>query len=308
MPVVVGIGEVLWDLLPVGKQLGGAPANLACHAHMLGADGFLVSAVGNDALGREICTRIDQLGLKSYITVTAQHPTGSVEVKLDCKGTPSYVIHEDVAWDHLTSSPTLDELAARVDAVCFGSLAQRGSISRRTIRKFLDSTSADCLRVFDINLRQSYYTKEVILTSLAKANTLKLNEEELAVLTGLLGFSGTSEKVLRELLVAFDLKYVALTRGERGSLIVTAEETVDYGGTHVDIKDTVGAGDAFTAAMVMGILRGLSPEDLNVLACQVGAFVCSQDGAVPALPSRLLKRLSVAYNCKYSIRINTSTV
>lgn len=289
---VVGLGEVLWDLLPGGKKLGGAPANFACHAHMLGAEAFVVSAVGRDCLGLEICERIDRLGLnRDGLTISEKYPTGTVKVELDGEGKPHYIIHEDVAWDFLGWTPALEKLASQADAVCFGSLGQRGPVSRHNIRKFLSSTRADCLRVFDINLRQSYYTPEVLRTSLAASNVLKLNDEELLVVAGLLEVSGTQEEMLKQLLVSFELELVALTRGEHGSRMVTPTETSNCRGTLVEVQDTVGAGDAFAAAMVVGMLRGLPLQVVNDAACRIGAFVCSQAGAVPSLPPELVNKL-----------------
>jgi fructokinase len=180
VPVAVGLGEILWDLLPTGRQLGGAPANVGWHLKQLGAAAFVVSSVGTDALGTDICAYMDRYGLtKEYLSIDDKHPTGTVEVKLD-KGLPSYIIHENAAWDYIPWTSKLAQLARDCDAVCFGTLAQRGQ-SRDTIQKFLTLTRNDCLRIFDINLRQSYYTKELILASLSRANVLKINDEELRV-------------------------------------------------------------------------------------------------------------------------------
>ena len=221
-PRVVGIGEILWDLLPDGKQPGGAPANFAFHAHSLGARTALVSAVGDDALGRDILGRLDGWGIdRRTVAVLPGHPTGTVSVTVDDHGVPRYVIHEDVVWDHIPWSPSLEELAAAADAVCFGTLCRRAPESREAIRRFLAATPARCLRVCDVNLRQGHYSAATIVESLDQANVLKLNDEELAILCPLFGLSGSVEGILRGLAKRFELQLVALTRGSRGSLLAT---------------------------------------------------------------------------------------
>jgi len=219
-PVVIGLGEVLWDMLPDGKQFGGAPANFAYHAKALGADSHVVSCVGDDDLGREILDRLDGLQLsRDDVALTNLHPTGTVSVELDADGKPDYVIHEPVAWDVIPWSDRLTTLAGQADAVCFGSLAQRSAVSRQTICDFLAATPDECLRIFDINLRQHYYGGQIITSSLQTANVLKLNDEELPEIARLLSIPGDEKDVLRTLREQFDLTLIAMTKGDRGSLL-----------------------------------------------------------------------------------------
>lgn len=289
-PVVVGLGEVLWDLLPEGMQLGGAPANFAYHARALGAAGFVVSAVGDDELGRQILERLSAQGLDvSHVAVDAQHPTGTVSVELDADGKPNYTIHENVAWDFLPSSLHLLELAPRADAVCFGSLAQRSEVSRATIQGFLKATHSHCLRVLDINLRKQYYTSIVLTESLRICNTLKLNDDELPIVSKLLSMHGPESEVMDALIRGFGLRAVALTRGARGAIFATPDGCVEHPGFPPPrIADTVGAGDAFTAAMVLGLLAERSPQDIVEHANRLASYVCSQNGAMPPVPPQLL--------------------
>ena len=279
---VVGIGEILWDILPDGKQLGGAPANFAYHARSLGARAGLVSGIGDDNQGAEILQRLDSWGVdRRHVSVRPEYPTGTVSVTLDERGVPHYTIQENVAWDHIPWSPALEELAARADAVCFGSLCQRSLESRETIRRFLAATPVGCLRVCDINLRQSYYDAHVIAGLLERASVLKLNDEELPVLSSMFGLSGPTESVMRGLADRFGLDLVALTRGGRGSLLVTAQASSNHPGFPVEVVDTVGAGDAFTAALVVGLLRGDDLDTVNESASRLAADVCSQAGGTP---------------------------
>lgn len=289
--MIVSLGEILWDLLPTGKQVGGAPANVAYHLKRFGAEVFVVSSVGKDTLGADICDYMDKYGLeKEYLSIANKYPTGTVEVKLDDRGLPSYIIHENVAWDHIPWTAKLAQLSQDCDAVCFGTLAQRGQ-SHETIQKFLSFTCDDCLRIFDINLRQSYYTKELILVLLSMANVLKINDDELRVLAEMLDLRGVPQEQLRQLMISHDLHYAALTCGQKGSVMLSVEETVICDGRVVEVVDTVGAGDAFTAAMVMGLLKGMPLEIINSAACEIGAFVCTQPGAVPQIPLRLIEKL-----------------
>lgn len=290
--VVVGLGEILWDLLPEGKQLGGAPANFAYHAHALGAQAYPVSCVGHDALGQEILDRLEVLGLDTrYVAVDPHHPTGTVDVKLDRDGQPRFTIHENVAWDFVPFTPPLSELAARADAVCFGTLAQRCEVSGGTIRSFLDATRPDCLRVFDINLRQSYFDEPTVRALLASSNVVKLNDEELPVVARLLSIEGAESDCLEELLTRYHLRLVVLTRGARGSLLRAPGAVSIHGGSPVDVADTVGAGDAFAAATAMGLLRGHDLNRINKFANAVASHVCSRPGATPEIPAALRRRL-----------------
>jgi fructokinase len=284
-PVIIGLGEILWDMLPGGKVLGGAPANFAYHCNQLGAESFVVSAVGTDGPGCEILELMDELRLpREHIHVEERFPTGTVTVRLDHSGHPSYTIHTNVAWDHIPAVEGAEDVFQWADAVCFGSLAQRSSTSRNTIRSYLKVTKPDCLRVFDINLRQSYYTRDVIEASLQVANVLKLNDDEMEVLSEMFSLAGEEDDRLESLMDSFNLKIIALTKGSEGSTLLTASERSEYRSEAVQSIDTVGAGDSFTAALVMGLLRGLELRDIHRLASDIAAFVCTRKGATPRLP------------------------
>ena len=277
--VIVGIGEILWDMLPTGKALGGAPANFAYHAKRLGEDGWAVRAIGNDALGREIMEIVMEKGLRNLISVTSR-PTGTVQVSLDAKGVPSYTIMEDVAWDNIPFTPQMAALASRADAVCFGSLVQRGN-SRDSVLRFLRAMRPKALRVFDINLRQHYYSKEVIDESLQLSDILKINDEEIRIVAELFGLGGDDTAACRALIERYGLKLVILTRGADGSEVITADEAIPQAVGQVEVVDTVGAGDSFTAAFVVAYLRGDSLADAQRLANETAAYVCSCKGAMP---------------------------
>lgn len=283
----IGLGEVLWDLLPGGRQLGGAPANFAYHAHALGAVGLVVSRVGRDDLGRDIIGRLDALGLAtSGISVDPVAPTGTVSVTLDPSGQPAYIIHTDVAWDFLEAGPEGLRVAAAADAVCFGTLAQRHPVARDSIRRVLRATRPDALRIFDINLRQRFWSRDVIVESLALANVLKLNDEELPILAELLGGSGDDHHgLLAWLARRFDLRAVALTRGARGSLLWMAGRGWNRPGSDLKVADTVGAGDSYTAALALGLLSGRDPDDILRIAHRVADHVCTRPGATPPMPA-----------------------
>ncbi|MBU4200441.1 MAG: carbohydrate kinase [Verrucomicrobia bacterium] len=287
-PTVVGIGEILWDCLPGGKQLGGAPANFVYHATALGAAGCVVSCVGDDPAGLEIGARLDALKLDRHgLAVDGSHPTGTVDVKVDADGKPRYIIHEHVAWDFIPWSEALRDLASKTDAVCYGSLAQRSEVSRKTIRAFLAATPPSCLRVFDVNLRQEFFNREIIQDTLSLSNILKISDEELPVVARLLAVNGEDEQVMKTLRSRYRLRLVALTRGAQGSVLVVPEGALTHSGVRVKVADTVGAGDAFTAGMVMGLLRGLDNERIHETANRLAAHVCSQPGATPTIPPSL---------------------
>ena len=287
---VAGIGELLWDLLPQGKQLGGAPFNFAYHAFQAGCHPYVISAIGFDSPGDEILSRCDELELdKSYIQRMAGFPTGTVTVSLDAGGVPSYVIHENVAWDNIAWTDPLEDLAKSLDAVCFGSLAQRFPVSRQTILRFLKATRKDCLRIFDINLRQAFYTKEIVIQSLGLADLLKLNEDELPEVANLLDIQGDENELIDRLMNIFGLKLIALTKGSKGSTLFTKTEKSEMNVPVVMIADTVGAGDSFTAILVAGLLQNLSLGRIHNTATQVAAFVCTQKGATPKLPQTILR-------------------
>ena len=293
--LIVGLGELLWDLLPEGRKPGGAPANFAYHARALGDEGLPVTRIGADPLGEELRSRLAALGLPGdYVQVDRQAPTGTVHVALDSRGVPTFTITPDVAWDRLAWDPPLAALAGRVDAVCFGSLAQRSPVSRATIRAFLSATRPGCLRVFDVNLRQSWYSPEILRDSLGRSSIVKLNETELPVVLQALGLAAAGpgeaglERGCRTLREAFGLALVCLTLGAEGSLLCTAGKTLRSPGVRVEVADTVGAGDAFTAVLCHHWLRGTSLERTAQSANRYGAWVASQAGPTPAVPADLL--------------------
>jgi fructokinase len=288
---ILAAGEILWDLLPSGRLLGGAPANFGYHAHALGAETRVVSRVGDDLLGREILDRLRASGLSTDgISVDAGAPTGTVSVELAADGQPRFIIHENVAWDRITADEASRAFAARADVVCFGSLAQRREPSRSSIRTLVAATPAAALRVFDINLRQQFYSSEVVESSLRLANVLKLNDQELPVLAAMFGLRGGVREQVAELAGRFDLQAVALTRGGHGSLLLAAGTWSDHPGLVVKVADTIGAGDAFTAALALGLLAGRPLDDINRHANEVAAYVCSQPGAMPAMPGEWKER------------------
>ena len=277
--IIVGIGEILWDMLPEGKQLGGAPMNFAYWIKQLGGEAIIVSAVGNDLLGEEILSRLEKINLKeNFVQKKIKYPTGTVDVKIDDNGKPEYIIHENVAWDYIGWNDEIRCLAEKADAVCFGSLAQRSEKSKGTINKFFESTNSNCVKIFDINLRQHYYDKKIIESSLDKASVLKLNDDELLVVGNMFGLSGCDEKIIRKLIDKFELDLVALTRGPKGSLLISKNEISENPGVKVNIVDTVGAGDSFSAAVVMGLLEGKTLTTINESANELAAKVCSIHG------------------------------
>jgi len=290
-PLIVGLGETLWDMLPDGKLLGGAPANFAYHCHALGADAKVLSAIGNDGLGREIIDELNARQVNIDYIDTNSHPTGTVDVLVGDYGDAHYTINEEVAWDHIQWTDELQILAARADAVCFGSLAQRSTDSCEAIHQFLSHTKADCLRIFDINLRQQYYSRKILDRSLQAANVLKLNDDELTVIQELLYLPNSPQDALRVLQNRYELQCIALTRGAEGSILMDEHSCLDCPGFPATIADTVGAGDSFTAVMVMGLLLGLSLDKINQLAGKVAAFVCSQSGATPELSVELISKI-----------------
>jgi len=279
--VVIGIGEILWDLLPEGKQLGGAPANFAYHAMALGAQSYIVSAVGCDDSGREILEHVLRVGLDpEYIAIDPKFPTGSVTVQVDAKGIPSFIIHEGVAWDNIVLTGSARNLAATADAVCFGTLAQRSAMSRSSILCLLEFVPTDCLCIYDVNLRQSYYSKEIVLESLRQCDVLKLNSQELPVVAGLLSISGSESEILQRMIRDYDLKLVALTLGEKGSRLASPGDVSFMDAPKVPVVDTVGAGDAFTAALTVGLLEQLPLRVIHDNATRLAGFVCTQHGAI----------------------------
>ena len=288
--IVTGIGEVLWDVLPEGKKLGGAPANFAYHVSQFGFESRIVSAIGPDMLGEELLSGLGDKGLDCMIE-TVPYPTGTVQVELDGNGIPCYDIRQDVAWDNIPFTPGLEALAKTTGAVCFGSLAQRSPVSRDTINRFIDAMPEGSLRIFDINLRQNFYTKDIVCNSMRKCNILKINNEELETVSVMLGLpDGPQQSRAKALLSMFGLKALILTCGATGSHVFTSEETSYIATPQVEVADTVGAGDSFTAAFVSGLLKGLDIRQAHRLAVETSAFVCTQEGAMPVLPASLTNK------------------
>ena len=284
--LVVGLGEVLWDILPEGKKLGGAPANFAYHVSQFGLCGCVVSAIGPDPLGAEITDIFNAKGLAHSLPVVP-FPTGTVKVNLDSNGIPEYDITENVAWDHIPFTPDLERIARRARAVCFGSLAQRSPVSRDTIGRFLDAMPSgdDILKVFDINLRGHYYTKEILENSLIRCNILKINDEELRELGSMFDINSPDQReVCQAILEKYDLRILILTCGAVGSYVLTPEAWRFRQTPCVQVADTVGAGDSFTAAFVASLLKGKSVGEAHSLAVATSAHVCTCHGAMPALP------------------------
>lgn len=282
---VIGIGEILWDLLPGGKQLGGAPANFAYHAHALGARSRVISRIGPDPLGAEILQRLQALGFPiADIQVDPSAPTGTVSVELSADGQPHFTIHENVAWDRLALEKTALAAVAETDAVSFGTLAQRCEPARATIQALLAAVRPDALRLLDINLRQHYFSREIIETSLRLANIVKFNDSELPVLAKLLGLRGSVRQQIEQMARQHAQRLVCLTRGAHGSLLFSEGQWSDDPSQPVTVKDTIGAGDAFTAALAMGMLAGKPLDAINRRANQVARYVCSCEGATPPLP------------------------
>ncbi len=289
---ILAVGEVLWDLLPDGKvkQLGGAPANFTYHCHSLGADASLVTRVGDDDLGREVLERFRLLGLPTgSVQVDPELPTGTAAVA-PASGGQSFTIREDVAWDRIEADEAALALAAGADAICFGSLAQRSEPARRAIRSLVSAARPGALRLFDVNLRPPFVDRDVIGDSLTMADALKLNDQELPDLAGMFGLPSGVREAIAELSSRFGLSVVALTRGAGGALLLADGVWSDHPGRTVVVSDTIGAGDAFTAALVVGLLAGRPLDEINRHANEVAAFVCTRPGGTPDLPDRLKLR------------------
>ena len=280
--IVVGLGEILWDVFPERKVLGGAPANFAYHVSQFGFNGYAVSAVGEDLLGKEILSNLEEKGL-NYLIETTDYPTGTVMVKLNKAGVPEYEICENVAWDNIPFTARAENLAKNTQTVCFGSLAQRSEVSRNMIKRFVAAMPADSLKIFDINLRLDYYSKEVIEESLEMANMMKINDEEVVKVADLFGWAGEEQEICKRLLSEYQLDILILTKGTDGSFIFTPRQTSYQPTPKVHVADTVGAGDSFTAAFVAAYLHGERLEDAHQLAVEVSAYVCLQHGAMPKL-------------------------
>ena len=291
--IIVGMGEALWDCLPEGKKIGGAPANFAYHVSQFGLNSRVVSAVGNDPLGDEILQVLAEKKVNAQID-RVDYPTGTVQVTLDQVGVPQYEIKEGVAWDNIPFTPALRDLALRTRAVCFGSLAQRSAVSRATINRFLDTMpdTGSELKIFDINLRQNFYTQEVLCDSMRRCNVMKINDEELVTISRIFGYPGIDlQDKCWILLAKYNLKMLILTCGTNGSYVFTPGLISFQETPKVKVADTVGAGDSFTATFTAAILKGLSIPEAHKLAVEVSAFVCTQSGAMPTLPQTLLDRM-----------------
>lgn len=292
--IIVGMGEALWDVLPEGKKLGGAPANFAYHVSQFGLNSRVVSAVGQDKLGTEILDNFREKRLQGIIE-TVPYPTGTVQVTLDNEGVPCYDIKEGVAWDNIPYTEDLDQLARQTQAICFGSLAQRSIVSRETIARFLATMpdTPETLKIFDINLRQSFYTKEILCDSFSRCNVLKINDEELVTVSRLFGYPGIDlQDKCWILLAKYNLKMLILTCGVNGSYVFTPGHVSFVETPTVQVADTVGAGDSFTAAFTAAIIRGRSVREAHQLAVDTSAYVCTQQGAMPVLPESLTSRLA----------------
>jgi len=287
--ILIGIGEILWDEFPGSKELGGAPANFAFHASGLGARGMVISCIGDDLRGREIEILLEKSRVSSLLSIDPDHPTGRVSVKTDEKGMVDYLIHENSAWDFLSYGPSFSDAARQADAVCFGTLAQRNQTSGKAIKKFILETKENCLKIFDINLRQHYYSITIISELFNLADVVKLNYEEFDIVTRMFSLGGRGEtSCLEELISMFGLDLIVLTKGKEGSRIFA-----DRGNDSVckaepgQMIDSVGAGDSFTAAVALGLLKGFSLDKINRTASSVASYVCSKRGATPAIPTEL---------------------
>ena len=280
-------------MLPEGKKIGGAPANFDYHVSQYGFDGYVVSAVGDDKLGNEILESFNNRRL-NYLIQRVPYPTGTVQIELDEAGIPCYEIKENVAWDNIPFTVDLEKLAKKTRAVCFGSLAQRNTVSRETINRFLDvmSDAAGQYRVFDVNLRQGFYDKEILCNSMKRCNILKINDEELIAVSRMFEYPGINlEDKCRALLSEYGLEILILTCGVNGSYVFTWENVSFVNTPKIEVADTVGAGDSFTATFISAILKGKSIREAHELAVEVSAYVCTQNGAMPELPISIKSRL-----------------
>ena len=285
--IIVGLGEVLWDCLPEGRKIGGAPANFAFHASQFGYESWAVSAIGNDALADETVAALDANGL-NHALPRVDFPTGQVQVSLDEAGVATYDIREGSAWDNIPFTPELETLARRSRAICFGSLAQRSETSRRTIYRFLETAPADCMRIFDINLRQNFYNKEIICESLKRCNVLKINDEELVIIGRMFGYPGLDvENKCWLILGKYDLDMLILTCGINGSYVFSKGSMSYFETPNVEVADTVGAGDSFTGSFVASVLSGKPVAEAHRIAVNVSAYVCTSAGAMAVVPENL---------------------
>ncbi len=290
--LIIGLGEALWDMLPEGKKLGGAPANFAYHAGQFGLDTVAISALGEDKLADETIEALEQNGLK-YLMPRVPYATGTVQVTLTGEGIPTYEIKENVAWDNIPFNDEIKAAAKNCRAVCFGSLAQRNVVSRETIQKFLDATPADCIKICDINLRQQFFSKEILEESFKRCNILKINDEELVVVTRMFGYQELDDaKICEKMVKEYNLQMLVLTCGTNGSHVFTADGKHSFQPTpKVEVADTVGAGDSFTGSFCAAILNGKPVEEAHRIAVEVSAYVCTQNGAMPKYPAELVAKV-----------------
>ena len=284
-PKIIGIGEIVWDMLPQGKQLGGAPLNFAFFAKELGAEAYAISAIGKDALGDETLEKAKATGVDISLVQRNSLPTSRVLVTLDGNGIPQYEIVEGVAWDAIECGDQEKALVSDADVICWGSLAQRSEGSRKSVLAMIDTTKEECIKVFDINIRQHFYNREIIEASLERADILKLNEDELPLVAELFGLNGSTTEVIESLIARYSLRYVVLTCGEAFSEVYDATGVVSHIATpKVEVADTVGAGDSFTATFVTLLLQQRPVTEAHAKAVEVSAFVCTQHGAIAPLP------------------------
>jgi fructokinase len=290
--LIVGLGEALWDMLPEGKKLGGAPANFAYHAGQFGLDTVAISALGEDKLADETIEALEQNGLK-YLMPRVPYATGTVQVTLTGEGIPTYEIKENVAWDNIPFNDEIKAAAKNCRAVCFGSLAQRNIVSRQTIQQFLDTTPEDCIKICDINLRQQFFSKEILEESFKRCNILKINDEELVVVTRMFGYQELDDaKICEKMVKEYNLQMLVLTCGTNGSHVFTADGKHSFQPTpKVEVADTVGAGDSFTGSFCAAILNGKPVEEAHRIAVEVSAYVCTQNGAMPKYPAELVAKV-----------------
>ena len=289
---IIGLGEALWDMLPEGKKLGGAPANFAYHAGQFGLDTLAISALGEDKLADETIEALEQNGLK-YLMPRVPYATGTVQVTLTGEGIPTYEIKENVAWDNIPFNDEIKAAAKNCRAVCFGSLAQRNIVSRQTIQQFLDATPEDCIKICDINLRQQFFSKEILEESFKRCNILKINDEELVVVTRMFGYQELDDaKICEKMVKEYNLQMLVLTCGTNGSHVFTADGKHSFQQTpKVEVADTVGAGDSFTGSFCAAILNGKPVEEAHRIAVEVSAYVCTQNGAMPKYPAELVAKV-----------------
>lgn len=277
MKKIVGIGELLWDLLPEGRKAGGAPVNFAFHASQAGADAYAISAIGNDTLGDELLYELDKNQIK-YLIERVDYPTGTVEVTLN-NGMPQYTINEQVAWDYIPLTENMKQLVSEADAICYGTLAQRSNVSRDTTEELLKLVKEDAYKLYDINLRQHFYSKELIDKSLSFANSFKVNDEEIEIMKAMFGLNMDNEQACRWFISQFNLKLVILTAGGLYSCLFTPDEYSVIETPKVIVADTVGAGDCFSGVLIASLLNGDSLAQSHTKAVDAAAHVCSYSGA-----------------------------